>query len=57
MQSRDWWIVGGGILAGIILIVIARVVSSHRRTLLKRIEKHFTDNPGQQEFRMGARNA
>ena len=54
MQTRDWWIVGGGIVAGIVLIVIARVVSSHRRAVLKRIEKHFTDNPGQQEFRMGA---
>ena len=54
MQTVDWWITGGGILLGIALLIVARVVSSHRRAVLKRIEQHFADNPGQQEFRLGA---
>src|SRR5713226_9519485 len=53
MESRDWWITGGGIVIGVVCLVIARIVSSPRRAVLRRIEKHFADNPGQQEFRMG----
>ncbi len=53
MQSRDWWIFGGGLLLGIACLVIARVVSSQRLTVVRRIEKHFKENPGQQEFHMG----
>lgn len=55
MQARDWWIVGGAIVGGIVCLVIARIVSSQRRAVLKGIEQHFTENPGQQEFRMGGR--
>jgi len=55
MESRDWWITGGGIVIGVVCLVIARIVSSPRRAVLRRIEKHFADNPGQQEFRMGGR--
>lgn len=57
IPPRDWWIIGVILTLGAACFVVSLIafLSSERRALLKRIKKHFKDNPGQQVYGTGRR--
>lgn len=53
-RSEDIWVSGISLGAGILILLLSFFVSSDRRTIVAKIKKHFADNPGQHEIRIGS---
>ena len=52
LSATDFWILGILIATGIGLWVGGRFASRDRRAIMKKIEKHFKDNPAQPDYRI-----
>jgi hypothetical protein len=53
LKQADLWVAGLTIAVGLVLLGASFTASTERRSLLTRIKKHFSENPGQHEIRMG----
>ena len=51
LSDTDVWITVIALVVGILLLGASRLMSSAKREVKKRIEQHFSDNPGQLEYR------
>ena len=49
VEAWEYWALGIGVLAAIVLAVISRIVPDEKRTLLKDMKEHFDSHPRQRK--------
>lgn len=45
VPTLDYWVAGIPFVLGLVMILLGRLLPNERRKLLKRMNKHFSDNP------------
>lgn len=52
VQASEWWVAGITIVLGSLILVAGLLYSGERRSVLRRIDSHFKNNPAELEYRV-----